>query len=322
MLEEWRALKGTVVESGSPVAVDQARPAASASCGAAETARSLESAQRPDLCWLTIKPTPGWRAINLKELWQFRELLWFLALRDIQVRYKQTALGVAWALIQPLLAMILFTIFFGRLAGLDQRTGDIPYPVFTFCALVPWQFFSFALTQSSNSVVSEQRLLTKVYFPRLIIPMAPVFSALVDFGVSFLLLLGMMIYYRVGVHASIILLPAFVLMAVLASLLVGLWLSALNAIYRDVRYAVPFLTQFWLFATPVAYPAKIVPERWQWLYGLNPMVGVIEGFRWSMLGTEQPPWGAITVSSVVTILLLVGGLYYFRRMEKTFADVV
>jgi lipopolysaccharide transport system permease protein len=187
---------------------------------------------------------------------------------------------------------------------------------------VPWQFFSYALTQSSNSVVNEQRLLTKVYFPRLIIPMAPVLSGMVDFGVSFLLLLGMMMYYGVYPHAAVLLLPAFILMAVAAALAVGLWLSALNAIYRDVRYTIPFLTQFWLFATPVAYPASIVPERWQWLYGLNPMVGVIEGFRWTLLGGGQPVWTAVAVSFAVVGVLLVGGLFYFRRMEKTFADVV
>jgi lipopolysaccharide transport system permease protein len=269
-----------------------------------------------------IRPSTGWRTVDLAELWHFRELFWFLALRDIQVRYKQTALGVAWAVLQPVFAMLLFTIFFGRLAGLDQRTGDIPYPLSTFCALVPWQFFSYALTQSSNSLVSEQRLLTKVYFPRLIIPMAPVLSGMVDFGVSFLLLLGMMVYYGVYPHGTVLLLPAFVLMAMAAAMAIGLWLSALNAIYRDVRYTIPFLTQFWLFATPVAYPVSIVPERWQWLYGLNPMVGVIEGFRWTLLGGGQPAWTAVAVSFAVVAVLLVGGLFYFRRMEKVFADVV
>jgi lipopolysaccharide transport system permease protein len=292
---------------------------------AADTVSFHEAADRAGVAErvrVRIRPSAGWRAVNLAELWQFRELFWFLALRDIQVRYKQTALGVAWAILQPFLAMLVFTIFFGRLAGLDQRTGDIPYPVFAFCALVPWQFFSYALTQSSNSVVNEQRLLTKVYFPRLIIPMAPVLSGMVDFGVSFLLLLGMMVYYGVYPHAAVLLLPAFILMAVAAALAVGLWLSALNAIYRDVRYTIPFLTQFWLFATPVAYPASIVPERWQWLYGLNPMVGVIEGFRWTLLGGGQPVWTAVAVSSAVVGVLLVGGLFYFRRMEKIFADVV
>ncbi len=275
-----------------------------------------------DLPVLLIKPAPGWKAINFRELWQFRELLWFLALRDIKVRYKQTALGVAWAILQPILTMVVFTIFFGRLGGFDQKTGGIPYPVFAFCALVPWQLFSYALTQSSNSVVAEQRLLTKVYFPRLIIPLAPTLSGLVDFAISFVLLLGLMLYYGVLPTPAVLLLPLFVVFALLAALAVALWLSALNAIYRDVRYTIPFLTQFWLFATPIAYPSTIVPAQWQWVYGLNPMVGVIEGFRWTLLGMDQPPWPAMGASFLVVTVLLIGGLFYFRRMEKTFADVV
>lgn len=260
--------------------------------------------------------------MNLRELWQFRELLWFLALRDIKVRYKQTLLGVAWAVIQPVMAMVLFSVFFGRLGGFDQKTAQIPYPVFAFCALVPWQLFSSALTQSSNSVVSEQRLLTKVYFPRLIIPISPILSALVDFGISFVLLLLMMLTYGVRPHAAVMLVPFFVLFALLAALAVGLWLAALNAIYRDVRYTIPFLTQFWLFASPIAYPSTIVPQDWQWVYGLNPMVGVVEGFRWALLGTVSPSLPALASSCLMVLALLVGGLYYFRRMEKTFADVV
>jgi len=271
---------------------------------------------------LKIRPTPGWKAVNLRELWQFRELLWFLALRDIKVRYKQTALGVAWAVLQPLLTMLVFTIFFGRLGGFDQKTAGIPYPVFAFCGLVPWQLFSYALTQSSNSVVAEQRLLTKVYFPRLIVPLAPTLSGLVDFVISLGLLLGIMLYYGVWPDAAILLLPLFVAFALVAALSVALWLSALNAIYRDVRYTIPFLTQFWLFATPIAYPSSIVPPEWQWVYGLNPMVGVVEGFRWTLLGMDHPPWPALAVSFMVVMALLVGGLFYFRRMEKTFADVV
>jgi lipopolysaccharide transport system permease protein len=276
----------------------------------------------PNLPVLRIQATPGWKALNLRELWQFRELLWFLALRDIKVRYKQTLLGVAWAIIQPVMAMVLFSIFFGRLGGFDQKTADIPYPVFVFCALVPWQLFSYALTQSSNSVVSEQRLLTKVYFPRLIIPISPILSGLVDFGISFVLLLCMMVYYGVEPNVAVILSPFFVLFALLAALAVGLWLAAFNAIYRDVRYTIPFLTQFWLFATPIAYPSSIVPESWQWIYGLNPMVGVVEGFRWALLGTTSPCVPALSSSCLMVAALLLGGLFYFRRMEKTFADVV
>jgi lipopolysaccharide transport system permease protein len=270
---------------------------------------------------LIIRPTPGWRAVNLRELWQFRELLWFLAMRDIKVRYKQTALGVAWAVLQPFLTMVVFTIFFGRLGGFEDRTGGVPYPVFTFCALVPWQLFSYALSMSSNSVVAEQRLLTKVYFPRLIIPLAPLLSALVDFGISLVLLLGMMLYYGMLPGAAFCWLPLFVIFALLAAGSVALWLAALNAIYRDVRYTIPFLTQFWLFATPIAYPIGIVPEKWQWVYALNPMVGVVEGFRWTLLGSAQPPWAALAVSFGVVCILFVGGLYYFRRMERVFADV-
>jgi lipopolysaccharide transport system permease protein len=286
----------------------------------AEPAPNSEAAEKVPV--LVIEPTPGWKALNLRELWQFRELLWFLAMRDIKVRYKQTVLGVAWAVLQPLLTMVVFTIFFGRLGGFDQKTGGIPYPVFSLCALVPWQLFAYALTQSSSSVVAEQRLLTKVYFPRLIIPLAPTLSGLVDFAISFGLLLVLMAFYGVWPTLAVLLLPIFVVFALLAALAVALWLSALNAIYRDVRYTIPFLTQFWLFATPIAYPSTIVPADWQWLYGLNPMVGVIEGFRWCLLDLPEPPWTAMAASAVVVVLLLVGGLYYFRRMEKTFADVV
>ncbi len=271
---------------------------------------------------LIIRPTPGWRPINLRELWHFRELLWFLAVRDIKVRYKQTALGVAWALLQPFLTMVVFTIFFGRLGKFEEKTGGISYPVFVFCALVPWQLFSYALTQSSNSVVAEQRLLTKVYFPRLLIPLSPVLSGLVDFGISLLLLLGMMLYFGVAPGAAIVLLPVFILFALMSAMAVGLWLAALNAVYRDVRYTIPFLSQFWLFATPIAYPISIVPAEWQWVYGLNPMVGVVEGFRWSLLGAAEPPWPAMVVSFAVVCIMFLGGLFYFRRMEKTFADVV
>jgi lipopolysaccharide transport system permease protein len=269
-----------------------------------------------------IRPKAGWKPIHWRELWQFRELLLLLALRDIKVRYKQTALGVAWAVLQPVLTMMVFTLFFGRLGGFEAKTPGVPYPVFVFCALLPWQLFSFALTQSSNSVVAEQRLLTKVYFPRLIIPLTPVLSALVDFGIGLVLLLGLMLLYGVVPTAAVLLLPLFILFAVMAAMAVGLWLSALNAIYRDVRYTIPFLTQFWLFATPIAYPLSIVPEKWQGIYGLNPMVGVVEGFRWALLGLGQPPWEVLGVSAVVVAVLLVGGLFFFRRMERIFADVV
>jgi len=258
----------------------------------------------------------------LRELWRYRELLWFLAVRDIKVRYKQTALGVLWAVIQPLFTMLVFAVFFGHLGGMKNRIdSNVPYTVYTLCALLPWQLFAFALTQSSNSVVSSRGLLTKIYFPRLIIPMAPLLCGLLDFTIAFGLLGVMMLVYGVVPGWAVVTLPAFLLLALAASLAVGLWLSALNAIYRDVQYALPFLTQFWLFLTPIAYPSSIVPERWRWLYNLNPMAGVVDGFRWALLGGD-PPGPMLAVSVAVTLLLLVGGLFYFRRMERTFADLV
>jgi lipopolysaccharide transport system permease protein len=285
-------------------------------------ASTVRATQAETISHLVIEPTPRWKTVDLRELWRYRELLWFLALRDIQVRYKQTALGAAWAILQPLLTMLVFSIFFGRLGGLDRRIGDVPYPLFAFCGLLPWQLFSYALTQSCNSLVSEQRLLTKVYFPRLIIPAAPILSGLLDFVIAFGLVLLMMTYYKVVPSWAMVTLPLFVALAVLTSLAVGLWLSALNAIYRDVRYAIPFLTQFWMFASPIAYPSSIVPEKWRIWYGLNPMVGVVEGFRWALLGAEPPAVGMLCASLAAVVILLLAGLFYFRQMEKVFADVV
>ncbi|HEY8225363.1 MAG TPA: ABC transporter permease [Pyrinomonadaceae bacterium] len=267
-----------------------------------------------------IDPPGGWTSIGFRELWDYRELLYFLTLRDIKVRYKQTALGAAWAIIQPFFMMVVFSLFFGRLAGV--KSDDIPYPIFTFCALLPWQLFAHALTESSNSLVANERLITKVYFPRLVVPMAAVLGGLVDFAVAFVILLAMMFYYGIVPTWAIVTLPAFIVFAVMTALAVGLWLSALNVKYRDVRYTINFLIQFWLFATPVAYPSSIVPERWRPLYGLNPMAGVVEGFRWALLGTKQPPGAMLVVSISVVVALLIGGLYYFRRMEQEFADVV
>lgn len=267
-----------------------------------------------------IRPSGGWRALDLAELWRYRELLFFLTLRDVRLRYKQTALGVAWAVLQPLLTMAVFTVFFGNLANMPS--DGKPYAVFVLAALVPWQLFAYALTQSSNSLVAEQRLITKVYFPRLIVPVASVLAGLVDFLVAFVLLLLLMAGFRVAPTWGVLAAPVFALFAVLTALAVGLWLSALNVQYRDVRYTIPFLTQFWLFATPVAYPASLVPEAYRPLYGLNPMAGVVEGFRWALLGTDAPDWGMMAVSAGVVLLLLTGGMFYFRRMEKTFADVV
>jgi len=269
---------------------------------------------------LVITPANRWIPLQLDELWEYRELLYFLVWRDVKVRYKQTALGAAWAVVQPLFMMLVFSLFFGLLAKVPS--DGIPYPVFTFCALIPWQLFANALSEASNSLVGNQNLITKVYFARLVIPIAAVLSGLVDFLIAFVILLGMMLYYGIVPGWSIIALPGFILLAVLTALAVGLWLSALNVQYRDVRYTMSFLVQFWLFATPVAYSSSIVPERWRALYGINPMAGVVEGFRWALLGKSQPPGAMLFVSASVVTVLLVGGLYYFRRMEQEFADIV
>ncbi|MDM8542625.1 ABC transporter permease [Desulfococcaceae bacterium HSG9] len=262
----------------------------------------------------------GWVAIDFAELWRYRELLYFQAIRDIKVRYKQTFLGAAWAILQPVMTMIVFSIFFGKLAKVPS--DGIPYPVFTYCALLPWQLFAYALTYSSNSLVDNAHVLTKVYFPRLILPLAAVLAGLVDFFIAFFVLAGMMFYYGIFPDWALITLPLFTLLAIAAALSVGFWLSALNVKYRDIRYTIPFLAQLWLFITPVAYSSSLVPEKWKVVYGINPMVGVVEGFRWALLGKSAPPWSMLIVSMTATALLLAGGLLYFRRMEKSFADIV
>jgi lipopolysaccharide transport system permease protein len=267
-----------------------------------------------------IRPSKGWVSLNLRALWDYRELLYFMAWRDIKIRYKQTFLGAAWAIIQPFMTMIVFSIFFGRLAGISS--DGLPYPVFAYTALLPWQLFSRALTDSSTSIVVNQSLITKVYFPRLVIPMSAVLAGLVDFGIAFVVLLAMMLFYRIFPTAAILTLPLFLALAIASALAVGLWLSALNVQYRDVRYLLPFLNQLWMFATPIAYSSSLVPESWRAWYGLNPMVGVVEGFRWALLGTSTDAGLPIIISSLVVVALLLGGLVYFRRMEKTFADVV
>ena len=269
---------------------------------------------------LRITPPSRWWVVPFGELWAYRELIYFFVWRDIKIRYKQTAIGAAWAVLQPFLTMLIFTLFFGRLAHIPS--GGLPYPIFYYSALLPWMYFAAALQNATNTIVDNQRLITKVYFPRLALPLSSVFSGLVDFGVSFLMFVVMMAYYRVRPTAAILWLPVFLLLAVLTALGVGLWLSALNAIYRDVRYVVPFLVQFWMFASPVAYPASLVPQKWRWLYGLNPMAGVIEGFRWSLAGNGEPPGQLIFVSAGVVILILVAGVAYFQKMETTIADVV
>jgi lipopolysaccharide transport system permease protein len=281
---------------------------------------STTSSALPDHPAIIIRPSKGLAWVNLGELWAYRDLLYFLIWRDIKVRYKQTALGAAWAVLQPLFTMVIFTIFFGWLAKVPS--DGIPYPLFIFCALLPWQLFSRALTESGNSLVANQNLITKVYFPRLIIPLAAVLGGLVDFGSSFVVLLGMMVYYGIFPSIAVVTLPLFLVLAVVTALAAGLWLSALNVNYRDVKHTIPFLVQFWLFVTPIAYPSSLVPEPWRLLYGLNPMVGVVEGFRWALLGKVGGVGPLVLVSVITVVVLLAGGLIYFKNMEKSFADVV
>ena len=269
---------------------------------------------------IRIVPSKGWVALKLGELWEYRELLYFLTWRDIKVRYKQTALGAAWSIIQPVFTMVLFSLFFGKLAKMPS--DGVPYPIFSMAGLVPWTFFVYGLTQSSNSLVGSQNLIKKVYFPRLVIPISSLLSGLVDFAIAFVILIAMMFYYGTAPGWNIVWIPAFILLTLVTSLGVGLWLSALNVEYRDVRFTIPFLTQFWMFATPIAYPSSLLNEPWRTVYGLNPMVGVVEGFRWALLGTQTQP-GPIVIASVgAALFLMVSGAFYFRRMERTFADVV
>jgi lipopolysaccharide transport system permease protein len=267
-----------------------------------------------------IESGESWFDLGLKELWAYRELLIFLAWRDVKVRYKQTALGAAWAVLQPLLAMVVFTLLFGRLAKLPS--DNIPYSLFVYTALLPWQLFAFALTESSNSLVTNQNLIRKVYFPKLIVPISAVLVGLVDFALALVVLAGMMLYYGVRPAPTALLFIPFLLLGVLTAVGVGIWLAALNIQYRDVRYVVPFLTQFWFFATPVAYSTKLVPPQWRSLYGLNPMAGVVDGFRWSVLGSPLSSGPMMLVSVAVVLGVLISGLAYFKRMERTFADIV
>lgn len=272
------------------------------------------------LATLRIAPSRGWVSLKLSELWDYRELLYFLVWRDIKVRYRQTLLGASWAVIQPFMTMVVFSVFFGGLAKIPS--DGIPYPIFAFAALVPWTAFANGLNQSSNSLVGNAHLITKVYFPRLIVPLASVFSSIVDFLVAFVVLIGLMLFYGIVPTLNVLWLPLFLLLALVTALGVGLWLSALNVEYRDVRYLLGFVTQIWLFATPIAYPSSMLPEPWRTVYGLNPMAGVVEGFRWALLGTNSAPGPIIAVSTTVAALILVSGAFYFRRMEKTFADIV
>ena len=274
----------------------------------------------PDAPVIVVKPSKGWISLKLGELWEYRELFYFLTWRDIKVRYKQTVLGAAWAIIQPFFTMVVFSLFFGKLAKVPS--DGIPYPIFAYAALVPWTFFANGLTQSSNSLVGNANLIKKVYFPRLVIPISSVVSGTFDFILAFVVLLGMMLYYGIFPTVNIVWLPFLLLLTLVTSLGVGLWFAALNVQFRDVGYTVPFLTQFWLFATPIAYPSSLLSEPWRTLYGINPMVGVVEGFRWALLGTDTALGPIIIVSVFVALALFVGGAFYFRRLERNFADVI
>jgi lipopolysaccharide transport system permease protein len=269
---------------------------------------------------ISIRPPRGWAAPNLRDLWRYRELLLFFTWRDIKVRYKQTALGALWAVIQPVLTMVIFSAIFGGIAKLPS--DGVPYPVFTYTALLPWQLFAFALTSSSNSLILNQNLVSKVYFPRLVIPISALLPGLVDFGISFVVLIGMMMYYHISLTWRVVTLPLFLMLALATAIGVGLWLSALNVQYRDVRYAIPFLTTFWQYATPVAYSSSVIPEQWRAFYALNPMTCVVEGFRWALLGGAAQFDPMMYFSCLMVFVTLVGGLFYFRRMEDGFADII
>jgi len=269
---------------------------------------------------VVYEPKSGWATLDLRELWAYRELLYFLVWRDVKVRYKQTVLGAAWAVLQPFLLMVVFSVFLGRLAGVPSE--GLPYPIFAYSALVPWTFFASSLSGASESLVANSNLVSKVYFPRLILPLGAAGGFAVDFLIAFGMLIVLMLVYDIAPTLAIVWVPLFTLLAFCTAIGVGTWLAALNVKYRDVRHAVPFLIQVWLFATPVAYPASLVPERWQWLYGLNPMAGVVEGFRWALLGTPAPPWTLLAITAGMVLLMLVGGTAYFHRAERSFADLI
>jgi lipopolysaccharide transport system permease protein len=266
-----------------------------------------------------IKPSPG-LSLKLKELWDYRELFYFFIWRDIKVRYKQTVIGAAWAIIQPFFTMVVFSLFFGKLAKIPS--DNLPYPIFAYSALVPWTYFANSLTNATGTMVANQQVITKVYFPRMILPVSAALSGLLDFAISFTVLIAMMLFYGIYPTTNIVFLPLFVLLTIVTALAVGFWTSAANAIYRDVRYVVPFLVQFWLFASPIAYPSSLVPGKWRILYGLNPMAGVIEGFRWALLGKGTPPGPMLAVSVSIVVVMFVGGVVYFRKAEGTIADVI
>ncbi|MFN7923988.1 MAG: ABC transporter permease [Bryobacteraceae bacterium] len=288
----------------------------------ANPAEATPKAARPAAAHaiMRIQPSHGWVSLKLEELWSYRELLFFMVWRDVKVRYKQTALGAAWAIIQPLFTMLVFSLFLGKLG--KMASDGVPYPLFNFAALVPWTYFASSLSHSSDSLVGSANLIRKVYFPRLVIPLATILAGGVDFLIAFGMLGLMMVYFGVTPTVNVIYLPLLIVLGVTTALGVGLWLSSLNVKFRDVKYTVPFLIQFWMFATPIVYPSSLLPEKWRLVYALNPMAGVVEGFRWALLGTKTAPGPMILVSATAAVALLVSGAYYFRRMEKTFADTV
>jgi len=283
-------------------------------------ADNLSEKASEDISVVVIRPTRGWRHIDLAQIWRYRELLYFLVWRDIKVRYKQTVFGASWAVIQPFFTMVIFSLFFGRLARIPS--DGIPYPIFSYAALAPWVFFANGLIQSTNSMVSNANLIRKVYFPRILLPVSVVLSGAVDFVLAFIVLLGMMLFYGIVPTANVIWLPFFLLLALITSLGAGIWFTALNTQFRDVSYTVPFLTQVWMFITPIAYPSSLLPQPWRTFYGINPMAGVVEGFRWALLGVDTAPGPIVIVSSLASAGILISGIFYFTRMEKTFADVI
>ncbi len=303
-----------------PNTIDEPNLPAGAAPSKVESALDAHASVNAHDVVTTIAPSRGWVSLQLPDVWEYRELLFFLVWRDIKVRYKQTVLGVLWAILQPLSTMVVFSLFFGKLAKMSS--DGLPYPVFSLAALVPWTFFANALSQSSDSLVGSSNLIKKVYFPRLVIPISASLAGLVDFVIAFLVLLGMMAAYGIAPTWNVVFLPLFLALAYATSLGVGLWLSSLNVQFRDVKYTIPFLTQLWMFATPIVYPSSLLSEPWRTVYGINPMAGVVEGFRWALLGSGQAPGPMILVSAVVSLCLLGSGAFYFRRMEKTFADVV
>jgi len=277
-------------------------------------------AVKTDLKIIVIKPSSGWAALDLKDLWIYRELVYFMTWRDLKVRYKQTLLGASWAVLQPFLTMVVFSIFFGGLAKIPS--DNVPYPIFSFAALLPWTLFSKALLDASKSLVSSSHIITKIYFPRIILPLATILAGIVDFFIAFVVLLGMMVFYKIAPTVNIWTLPFFLLLDLVTALGVGLWLSALNVLYRDINYATHFITQFWMFVTPIAYSSTMIPDKWKLIYSLNPMAGVVNGFRWALLGIGEGPGADLLVSVVVAIVLLISGLIYFKRTERLFADMV